>query len=1362
MLLAALLIGAAPVYADDLATPTLDNLAGQAIPDTDPVIYYPDSAYSLTPVPAGEDGAAPVGDNIITKFNYNSETGEFTPVYYQMSLKQTEYGVSDTNPDNVTTLTFQVNAPTDPVTITYRYITPDTNAGGNYTSEYINQVQPVTLENPDGSSDNHYQHVGGVSSVTNFENVLFKDNITDVYLDLNNGAGTDVDILGGALNNSADIDTLSGDFINNSINLSYRRGSYRDSGDIYAYGGALYNSGSITNLNADFISNYAQNGGAIANSGIIKAIIGNFIENGAGSYGAGGGAIYNSNTIENITGDFIANSTGDSNRGGAIYNTETAVINTITGDFISNSADSSGGAIYNRGTIGDITGDFISNSANSSGGAIDNDGTIGNITGDFIGNSADYDGGAIDNSELIKTIIGDFISNSADNSGGAISSYGFIGIITGDFINNSAISINEETGWWGGGSATGGAIDNDGTIGNITGDFINNSTSAYAPNYTYESTYAYGGAIYNSGLIKAIIGNFIENNASGTYGSYGGAIYNSGTIDAISGDFINNSVNMSSEAIGGAIFNSDTDSHSSGLIKNIIGNFIGNSAKLGGAIYNAGTVETITGNFIGNTASQNGGAIDNDTGTIETITGDFINNSASQGGAIYNEGKSNNSAIIQNIIGNFVNNSVSSSNDRSYGTYLAIGGAILNKDTIETISGDFISNSAILIATAETNNNNLTNKSLGGAIYNTGTIKEILNASFINNFTKVDHTNVQNENNYAIAKGGAIYSTTDLNIIADNAQSVFSGNYTETIDDNGNISRDDNAIYLDAADAALNFNLKNNGSIVMADNIDGVDGYNVNITGDNKDNTTFYMFNDIRNSNLFAGNTTLNTVNNSVHVYDVNSFTLTDDTNFVADVDLANKEMDRLTADSYGEHNGNLNVIGMNLLSDAVQGESVTAVYFAEPDLKNNVVNAVSGGTGDLPDSFQTTAYTPIYKYNVIYDKDNQYDGKGDGGYFVFAKGDIILPDEPDEPDEPNLPIPPTGGGTTGNPSDAFNPAVLATPVGNLAAGQAAMNEAFKYVFEHADAFTQLPSMERYAKINANKYALSTDFNENLPSYAEQLHNNAVWFRPYTTFETMNIKNGPKVDAITYGSLVGFDGDFKEMKNGWSRIFTGYAGYMGSSLNYSGVDTTMNGGLLGFTETFYKGNFWTAITASAGASVGESHTMYGKEDYTSLLAGVGSKTGYNFEFKDGKFIIQPIMFLSYTFVNTFDYKNAAGVSIESDPLHTIQLNPSVRFIANLKGGWQPYASVGMVWNLMNESKVTANNVKLPEMSVKPYVEYGVGVQRNWADKFTAFLQAMIRNGGRNGVALTGGFRFMLGSEPKNSDKPKVKKEIKSL
>jgi outer membrane autotransporter protein len=149
-----------------------------------------------------------------------------------------------------------------------------------------------------------------------------------------------------------------------------------------------------------------------------------------------------------------------------------------------------------------------------------------------------------------------------------------------------------------------------------------------------------------------------------------------------------------------------------------------------------------------------------------------------------------------------------------------------------------------------------------------------------------------------------------------------------------------------------------------------------------------------------------------------------------------------------------------------------------------------------------------------------------------------------------------------------------------------------------------------------------------------------------------------------------------------------------------------------------------------------------------LMAGIGSKTGYNFEFADGKFIIQPRMFISYSMINTFDYTNAAGVRIDSDPMHTIQLNPAIKFIGNTKNGWQPYASVGMMWNLLNETETTANGVKLPEMHTKPYVEYGVGIQKLWNDKYSAYGQAMVRNGGRTGVALTLGFRMALGEDGK--------------
>ena len=955
--------------------------------------------------------------------------------------------------------------------------------------------------------------------------------------------------------------------------------------------------------------------------------------------------------------------------------------------------------IYNRsGYIGEVNADFYNNKS-------DNDNLYRQI-GVYI-TAYNASTSNRENYPYVGSIKGDFINN-----GLAISiDTGRVDNISGNFINNMrAIDItnNEE--------------DNENPIGNIQGNFIKN----------------HQGAIYFEGYpnshIENINANFFENSSStGNGTAYGGAIYSGCIIDNMSGLFVRN------KAIGETYYG---------------------AGGAGGAIslgdWNSGTVEYFQ------EASLN---INNSA---------FIENSAegrvATGGAIYNVSRAN----ISNT--DFINNMTKAESGFSVGGAVATDSEnlALPQSAESLIYKDMPDDSFSYIFT---------------------------NSNFIGNTAETANAN-------SLALGGAIYSEKNIKIAADGEQSLFSGNKTivNGVENNNAIfmgvrvqydyERDEDGNWIKVPVETFTptavLDTKNGGVIRFDDKIDGgaitleereieeeYDGeiytyweevpvvdksekYNLGITGDStgkvifnntvenanisiEDGANVQLTNETYwdNNNLTMAGGELSFVNNAIGVSSLNNLTVADNTNFVADVDLANQVMDRFTANDYGEHTGNINVVGMNILNDAPVGRDTTEIFFAETGLMDNVVN----GTGELPDSNYQVALTPIYKYNVGYET-----REDDGGYFIFTRGDKI----------PTTPGGGNGGGSTGNPSDAFNPAVLATPVGNLAAGQAAMNEAFKYVFEHADAFTQLPSMERYAKINANKYALSTDFNENMPSYAEQLHNNAVWFRPYTTFETMNIKNGPKVDAITYGSLVGFDGDFKEMKNGWSRIFTGYAGYMGSSLNYSGVDTTMNGGLLGFTETFYKGNFWTAITASAGASVGESHTMYGKEDYTSLLAGVGSKTGYNFEFKDGKFIIQPIMFLSYTFVNTFDYKNAAGVSIESDPLHTIQLNPSVRFIANLKGGWQPYASVGMVWNLMNESKVTANNVKLPEMSVKPYVEYGVGVQRNWADKFTAFLQAMIRNGGRNGVALTGGFRFMLGSDSKNSDKPKVKKEIKSL
>ena len=982
----------------------------------------------------------------------------------------------------------------------------------------------------------------------------------------------------------------------------------------------------------------------------------------------------------------------------------------INKDFVGLS-DSSGGAIYrNRGTIGNITGDFIGNYASSTrynahGGAIYNENvTIESITGDFIGNYA----------------------TSANNAsyGGAINNLGTIGNITGDFIGNYA------SGFY----ARGGAIYNyDAIIGNITGDFIGN----YASSTRYN---AYGGAIYNeNGTIESITGDFIGNYASGSPEAGGGAIYNeNGTIESITGDFIGNYASASFYANGGAIYNYDA------IIGNITGDFIGNYASStrydadGGAICNdeAGTIGDITGDFIGNYATltygdANGGAIYN-SGEIGNITGDFIGNYATStdgdanGGAIFNI-----DGTIRDITGDFIGNYASGSSAR--------GGAIYNNRSaakLGDITGNFIGNYA----------SSTVNYARGGAIYNIdGTIGKLddegnlvggIYGSFINNYAKT-------ESDSQLALGGAVYTSSDMNFIADNQVNYFSGNYTE--DYRGKIN---NAIFVETSSSSsptIKLQAQNNGSIVFDDQIDGgsiknnsetgkkeidrTNAYNLALDGDKTG--AIYLNNEIINANITVDNTNVYVnegtnlaqsrslaVNSGVlninhlanQTVNFEQFSNKSQINLASiDVDLAKESMGRISAKTYGDVSGNINVQGLNLLNDATK--DTTNILFADESIAGSVAY-----TGASP-----IAYSPIYKYDVSYGLNDE--GQG---LFTFIRG----------------------AGSSSGSYEAFNPAVVAPSVATQAGAYTTQLQTFNYAFQHADTFMNIPYLERVSLINQGRYALSptgdaTDIGTFSPLLTKD-SSAGFWVKPYASFENIPLKNGPKVSNINYGTLVGYDTPITSIAHGWERVLTGYIGYNGASQRYTGVDTYQNGGLLGGTITLYKGNFFNATTLSVGASVGDSSNMYGSEDYAMLLAGIGNKTGYNFEFFDGRMILQPSMLISYTFVNTFDYTNSAGLRIESDPLNAIQLAPGIKLIGNTKNGWQPYIGVSMVWNLLQDSRVTANSVRLPEMSIKPYVQYGVGLQKRFTDRFMAYGQAMIHNGGRNGISLSAGLRWKVG------------------
>ena len=1043
-------------------------------------------------------------------------------------------------------------------------------------------------------------------------------------------------------------------------------------------------------------------------------------------------------TIDNVT-------IKDANQVAKV-NHDNAELNIKNSDFVNNLNNLTNIIEIIKGSANIENSTFDYNGGGLFGGAIGNGGTLKVSDSKFTRNGSVIFGGAISNNgtaDISGTI---FEMNGSQGSGGAVNNLD-AGNMT--ISNNSKFSENE--------SSTGGAIANSGNL-NVDGTTF---TKNKATGTDQSPALGYGGAITSGGTTTITNSEFTENTA--TY--YGGAISNEGTLNIENTIFENNEAKKTYKTgtttafgYGGAI------AHIKGstTVKN--SSFKGNKAyKHGGAILaQEGTLTLENTEFTDNKTSYSGGAIatgeeENKDITIDIKNSSFKNNTANDfAGAIYNyKGKLNiadsifeSNSTMYNPAGAIYNNSGDATitntdfigntalgDGSTYGG--SAGGAISNTGNLDVVGGKFDSNKAYL----------------GGALYNSG------NASFLNtvftgneatsslspkanggaikNASNLTLTDVTFENNKALqGRGGAIYNTDDegsvatVNIVAENNDVIFSGNTD---------SEGSSAIYNNATGSGVEINLNAGSSdIIFEDAIDGgtanIDKQIININKNNGSAPTdgYVEFdNVIKNNtvNLYDGVLTfdgagnfdssvvfnvnggsIDLVNDNIQNVNLGNLTLNSNLNLYLDGNFVTKELDTITADGFTSNGNTINIARINIIEPTEEKTfSISPLgTFSDSAVKDAVSQAVRYTGGDI-------AYSPIYRYKVTYDPTSTMLN------FGLNQG--------------------------GSPSDNFNPAVLSAPVGAQLGAYLNQINIYEQAFSNMDMMMIMPRAQRNAMKFANKYASSQGTgNGGVITFSPNQipeQNHGLWFRPYTTFENVNLNKGPNVKNISYGSLFGGDSGIIELKHGWDMVASAYGAYNGSNQNYDGVTMTQNGGTLGISGAWYKGNFYTGLTANVGANSGEASSMYGKDHFTSLATGVASKTGYNWELANGKFILQPNFLMSYTFVNTFDYTNAAGVKISSDPLNSIQIAPGVKIIGNLKNGWQPYLGVQMVWNIIDKAKFKANNVELPNMSIDPYVQYGVGVQKKVGDRFTGFGQAMMRNGGRNGISLQFGFRWSL-------------------
>lgn len=758
------------------------------------------------------------------------------------------------------------------------------------------------------------------------------------------------------------------------------------------------------------------------------------------------------------------------------------------------------------------------------------------------------------------------------------------------------------------------------------------------------------------------------------------------------------------------------------------------------------SVATITNAYIHDNASTGkGGAIYVNSGTVNLKDVTFANNNHGNGANdIYIEGEN---TKVNYIATNDSKNSISSG---------IAGNGVLEKtgDSELTLSGsneNFTGNLVVSSGTLNFEQNSSTDTYIKGTT-------TIANAAEV-----VINTDLSEITTGAFA-GGASSTITktgdyDITLSGDNSQfkgtaNINAGNVIWNTDDatffggKTNLAKEEYGIVIEGTKDAQLSNISgvgtvgkdNSGTLVLSgDNSDFHGSLAVNqgtlaiAAGTQLGNLNTGAFGNGTSINLQNtaavenedGSWTTNPNPASIENLNFETLEIDGDVSLYLDVDLAKEQADKISADNVTVNNNGHLVIGpdgINLVSDAL--------------VKNVSTQIVSGNIAQyvMLDDAARTAMGPIQKYMVDYAN----------GYLSFA----------------------AQGGNTPSYGDV-NPGIMASPVAAQLGGYLVQLHSYDEAFRNMDMYMLMTKEQRQAMKMKNQIA-SAAKNSNivLDPTVSRYENKSGWFRPYATFENVSLDNGPKVSNVAYGSFFGAESEMYDLGHGWDGIWSVYGGYNGSHQAYDGVGIYQNGGTLGIVGMAYKGNFFTGLTANTGASVGEAQTGFGQDNFTMLMAGIASKSGYNVEFAKGKLIIQPNFTMSYSYVNTFDYHSAAGVSISSDPLHAIHLEPGIKVIGNLKNGWQPYGSVSMIWNIMDNTQFMANQVYLPELSVKPFVKYGVGVRKSWGEKFTGFFQTYITNGGRNGVGLQLGFRWMLGDKSSNkkttSQTPQNKKVIKSM
>ena len=1196
---------------------------------------------------------------------------------------------------------------------------------------------------------------------------------------------------GGSNSTTIEQDTIEiiGDYANNGT-MTANKEFTNASSDITGNGSLIIKDSTGNSSNGGSISQAIVNisGNKFTNTGSITAS--QEFTNSATISGSGSLTATTGNNSGNLTQDNVTINGDYTNTGTITSNDNFTNSGNISGDggkLIVNNGSNSGSISQNTletsGTFENI-GSIIANITN--GGTFTNNGTIGTnqnkaeITnnGTFTNNNSVIASAITNNADKTFTnaenVVTDTITNNGTFDGkGSITIGGGenTGTITqdnitinGNFANNGDMTANNS--FSNSADITGGGnlnINNGNNTGNITqgeitvdGKLTNTGGSISA------------GSIANNGTIYLENGSSLE--ITGSDGTLGGIIHAIGTGNNLAAG--NNNVTGTIN-IGNSSTASDLTLESGNVVADAVVNITQNGEfKLEGGETTLNSNDTwagkvsLNGGKLTTNVTQNG-ILDANTGELTVGSGSLtIGPGSSIAGDVITE-IANGTTLNVNNGGEVTLNS----GDNWNGTVSLNGGKLdvsgLNSNgTLHGNSGELIAGTGNLnigtgsyieneVAIQTSGNINITGEGIVG-IDDNDTLDSSSVISLKDNGT-LNYGNTQNPSFKIEADSGNLNLLENSKMTIDDSSSIADAVALD-IQKNATLTLASAELNLDKADK-WNGIIDNQGGTINTDNVTQSSSTAALIQSDGTTNID-------KNSNITLGekseisggdiNITNNSVLNTVNAH-ITGGDMTIDENSAFVVKNGTFELDKITASGDGAMqnalihtmNGERNMSSIGELNIANQANFNIDIHARSNQITSNDQFMVGSMTGDgVARIDQWSLNGDIFGWDAPIDRNIVLDH-----IFVDKDGNPLEGNIEITRDATLTPIGWYQLNQHGSGAGAlysldmikFNPHVFRGQVTTIAQwqNQLAIDD---MLFTHSmilPSFKEEDGGVASSGLMANRYAAT---NPLFAPYQYSRKDGGLWYKMYGNFENlnMNLSGLGRVGNNSYGALIGADFGLKELKNGWKFMPTAYIGYNGAHQTYPGVGAYQNGGQAGFLGTWYKNN-WIIGGLVYGGIYDNVMNVGGHADNTfNYFAGAATKFAYNWRFHRD-WVLQPNFMAAYNFFGQQNWHSDYGqMGMMAGMLNGVNVAPGINLIWE-KETFSIYGTLQYMYNVNGAVGGQAGNVGLPQLEMeRGYIQYGIGFTKKFTDRFSGYLQAVLRNAGRTGCGFQMGFNFLLG------------------